>query len=77
MEEKNKWNSNHIWNTKLIPRSFVWDGPAEGKGGRKGSAKLEKVFSFGPRLSERGKKNLSWKRVVEGRLRAILFAVSK
>ena len=78
VEKKNKWNSNHVRNTKQRPCSFVWDGQTVGKGGRKGSAKLEKVFSFSPRRSERGKKNLSRKGVVEGRLKgAILFAVSK
>lgn len=63
---------------KVDTMQFCLDGRAEGKGGRKGSEKLEKVFSFSPRRSERGNKNLSWKGVVEGRLkRAILFAVSK
>jgi hypothetical protein len=39
-----------------------------------GTAKLEKVFSFRPRRSERGKKE----GVVEGRLKgAILFVLSK
>jgi hypothetical protein len=60
----------------IVQFCLGWTGSRKGR--RKGSAKLEKVFSFSPRRFERGKKNLSWKGVVEGRLKgAILFAVSK
>jgi len=53
-----------------------WTGSR--KGWTEEECKTGEVFSFSPRRSERGKKNLSWRGVVEERLKgAILFAASK